>query len=71
MFSGRQQYKQELARSTYKASQVSLAMGNKERAEEELREAYTLRRSVVQDDDRDIDELKEVDYDELVVFWSR
>lgn len=46
-------------------------MGNKERAEEELREAYTLRRSVVQDDDRDIDELKEVDYDELVVFWSR
>lgn len=71
MFSGRQQYKQELARSTYKASQVSLAMGSKEKAEEELCEAYTLRRSVVQDDVRGMDELKESDYDELVVFWSR
>lgn len=46
-------------------------MGNKEKADEELREAYTLRRSVVQDDVRGMDELKESDYDELVFFWSR
>ncbi|KAJ8125977.1 hypothetical protein O1611_g7661 [Lasiodiplodia mahajangana] len=71
VFSGRHQYRQELARSTFKASQVSKAIGNEDKANEQLREAFELRRALVPDDTRDIDETHEDDYDHLVVFWSR
>ena len=71
VFSGRQQYRQELARSTYKASQVSFGSGNSSKAEAELRDAFRLRQSLVPDDDHGMDELTEEDYDNLVVFWSR
>jgi hypothetical protein len=71
VFSGRQQYRQELARSTYKASQVSFGSGSTSKAESELRDAFRLRQALVPDDDRGMDELTEEDYDNLVVFWSR
>lgn len=70
LFSGRQQYRQELARSTYKASQVSFGSGNTSKAESELRDAFRLRQALVSDYDHDMDELTE-DYDSLIVFWSR
>lgn len=71
VFRGRPQYRQELARSMFKASQVSLGMGNIEKAEVELRDAFHLRQSLIPDDHRGMDELTEEDYDNLVVFWSR
>ncbi len=71
VFGGRLQYRQELARTTYKASQVSLASGNNDKAEAELREAFHLRQALLPDDHRGMDELTEEDYDNLVVFWSR
>ncbi|KAM3476171.1 hypothetical protein MY8738_007067 [Beauveria namnaoensis] len=71
VFSGRRQYRQELARSTYKASQVSRAMGNNSKAEAELQEAFQLRRALLPGDRRGNDELTEADFDNLVVFWSR
>ncbi|EGX95344.1 NB-ARC and TPR domain protein [Cordyceps militaris CM01] len=71
VFGGRRQYQQELARSTYKASQVSRAMGNNDKAEEQLQEACQLRRALIPGDRRGNDELNEADFDSLVVFWSR
>ncbi|KAI0120070.1 P-loop containing nucleoside triphosphate hydrolase protein [Nemania sp. FL0031] len=71
VFSGRQQYRQELARSTFKAAQVSRAIGDEGKADEQLRMAFELRCSLVPDDTRNIDEIHEDDYDKLVVFWSR
>lgn len=71
IFSGRHQYRQELARTTYKASRVSLTLGNLPKAEEERREAFRLRQLLVPDDERGVDEIMEKDYDVLVVFWSR
>ncbi|KUJ18332.1 uncharacterized protein LY89DRAFT_733010 [Mollisia scopiformis] len=61
----------ELARSTYKASQVSFGSVNTSKAESELRDAFHFLQALVPDDDRGMDELTEEDYDNLVVFWSR
>ncbi|TPX10758.1 uncharacterized protein E0L32_008327 [Thyridium curvatum] len=71
VFSERPQYVQELARSTYKASQVSAAIGNQKKADSELRDAFQLYQQLVPGDRRGIDEIKEADYDSLVVFYSR
>ncbi|PVH75066.1 hypothetical protein DL98DRAFT_536965 [Cadophora sp. DSE1049] len=43
VFCGRQQYRQDLARSTYKASQVSFGSGNTSQADAELQDAFHLR----------------------------
>jgi len=46
-------------------------MGLEDKAAKEFQEAFVIRQSLVPSDKRGIDELKEEDYDELVVFWSR
>jgi hypothetical protein len=47
------------------------AMGEAAEAEDLFRQAHQLRRKIVPGDRRQVSELKECDYDKLVIFWSR
>jgi hypothetical protein len=71
VFSGRPRYRNELARSTYKAAQLSQEMGLDDKAAQEFQEAFSIRQKLVPKDKRHMEDLREADYDELVVFWSR
>ena len=71
VYSARKCHLNELTRSLYKRGQLLSHRGNKEEANASWSKAYQLRRSIVKDDLRPIDEVLEKDYDKLIIFWNR
>lgn len=64
-------YRPELARTTFKKSQLLHIMGEEEEAALALNRATELRRTLVPGDERSCSELRDEDFDTLVIFWSR
>ena len=71
VYSARKCHRNEYARSLYKRAQLLSAMGNQSGAASLRTRAYELRRSIVKDDLRPIDEIEEKDYNKLIIFWNR
>ena len=71
VYSARKCHLNELARTLYKRGQLLSTRGNKLEAAASWSRAYELRRSIVKDDPRPIDEVLEKDYDKLIIFWNR
>lgn len=71
IFRSRPYLRNEVAQTTYKMGQIYLSTGDNVRARQEFREAHSLRRRLRPQDKRPVEEMKESDYDELVIFWSR
>ena len=71
VYSVRKCHLNELARTLYKRGQLLSTKGAKSEADACWSRAYELRRSIVKDDLRPIDEVLEEDYDKLIIFWNR
>ncbi|CAN9210774.1 unnamed protein product [Alternaria alternata] len=71
IFASRSYYKNELARTTYKKGQMLLAEGDIPAAEKEFEKAFKLRKSLRPKDVKEKEDLSELDYNSLVIFWSR
>lgn len=64
-------YRPETARTTFLKSKVLRKKGDAEVALSLLRDAATIRKTILGNDPKDGDELTEDDFDQLVTFWSR
>jgi hypothetical protein len=71
VYSARKCNLNELARTTYKKSQLLAAQGNETQAHALWSDAYKMRRSILNNDKRPIEEIREEDYDKLIIFWNR
>ena len=71
VYSARKCHLNEYARTLYKRAQLLSAMGNQSGSATLWTRAYELRRSIVKDDLRPIDEIEEKDYNKLIIFWNR
>ena len=64
-------YRPERARTSYKKSLVLRGTGKAEEAQHCLEHALSLRRDIFPKEWQPEDSLTEVDFDNLVVFWSK
>lgn len=71
IFGSRPYLRNEVARTTYKKGQMYQSTGDNVLAWREFRKAHSLRRRLRPNDKRTVEELRESDYDQLVIFWSR
>lgn len=71
IFSSKSYYRRELARCKFKEGQLCDAFGDKAEATKSFDQAFKLRREILPADKRDLDDLVEADFDEMVIFWSR
>jgi len=71
IFVSRPYYRHEYARTTYKEAQLLQAQGDEADAAKVFQKAFELRQELLPDEKRQIEDLKEIDYDNMVIFWSR
>jgi len=64
-------YKPQAARSSFMKGRLLIAMGNIVEGDAQLKRAMELRREIVPDDHRTVDQLTDQDFDELVWYYSR
>jgi hypothetical protein len=71
IFSDKPHLQNELTRTKFKRGELLRLMGQEEEAQNAILEAYRLRKELVPEDDRSLEELKVNDFDKLVAYWSR
>jgi len=64
-------YKPQAARSAFMKGRLLKVMGNTVEGDAQLARAMELRREIVPDDRRTVDQLTDHDFDELVWYYSR
>jgi hypothetical protein len=71
IFKSRSYLAHELARTTFKRSQLHRLMGEGCEADELREKAYKIRKKLKPGDTVPVEKLTEEDFDSLVAFWSR
>lgn len=71
IFQDRPSFRHELARTTFKKGQLLRLMGRESEADDVMAQAYKIRRHLMPQDVRPLEQLAEDDFDKLVIFWSR
>ncbi|RSL75516.1 hypothetical protein CEP51_010797 [Fusarium floridanum] len=71
IFKSRSYLANELARTTFKRSQLHRLMGEDSEADELREKAYKIRKKLKPGDTVPVEKLTEEDFDNLVAFWSR
>jgi hypothetical protein len=64
-------YKPQAARSSFMMGRLLKAIGNIVEGDAQLKRAMELRREIVPDDHRTVDQLTDQDFDKLVWYYSR
>lgn len=64
-------HKPEVARSSFKRSQILTEQKREKEAEEDLKTAAQLRKELIPKSFKQAEEFKDEDFDVLVIFWSR
>jgi len=70
-YGGREIYKPEIARATYKRSKVLHLLGRSDQAREDLMSSRELLRMITRAPVNAEEDLQDSDFDEQISFWSR
>lgn len=71
VFSSRIYYRHEKARTSYLTGRLLAMLGDEQKSENYFKDAFKAYQVIRPEDSRPMEELSDIDFDNLVCFWSR